>query len=83
MRHYYQSFILLDYREVFKYLDIGALPSVSDELVRAALADTEVGVPSESLRCIRCTDVPVKAVVCCAVLIVRKDFAINTLRYIH
>ena len=64
--HYYQSFIYLDYREVFKYLDIAALPSVSDELVRVVLADTEVGVPSETMRCIRCTDVPVKAVVCCA-----------------
>ena len=66
VRHYYQSFIHLDYREVFKYLDIGKLPTASKELVRVALADTEVGVPSETMRCIICTDVPVKAVVCCA-----------------
>ena len=81
MRHYqyYPLFVHLDYREVSKYLDISALPSVSDELVRVALADTGVGVSSETMRCIRCTDEPVKAL--CAVLTVRKGFVINTLRY--
>ena len=66
LRYYVQSFIHLDYREVFKYLDIGDLPTVSKEIVSAALADTEAGVPSETMRCIRCADLPVKAVECCA-----------------
>ena len=54
----------LKHRQVFGEINILALPLVSEDLVKSALAEPAPWIPLH-LRCEMCTDDSVRAAVCC------------------